>query len=103
MSVHSRSSWHFLRRPITIKQMERLKNWHRAQRGKHPAEHHVWEAVLTLWMMGWIGWLPACIFEDYWTYPLCVLGILTPQCYVYLRERAHQTLRLRCDWLDLVA
>ncbi len=88
--------------PVTLGQMQRVKNWYQAQHGAHPVEHELWEAVLTLWMMGWIGWLPAYAFDAPWVYPLCLLGVLAPQLYVHLRARAHERLRLRCDWLDLV-
>jgi len=91
--------WH----PITLAQFKRLKDWREAQRGAHPMECQVWEAVLTAWMMGWIGWLPAYVFEAPWAYPLCVLGTLAPRLYVYTRARAHFARRLRCDWLELVS
>ena len=102
MSVHSRSSRHHRRR-ITLVQMERVKNWHIAQCGRHPAERQIWEAVMTLWVMGWIGWFPAYAFEAPWAYPLCLLGILAPRLYVAWRAGAHETRRLRCDWLDQVS
>ena len=95
-------SSHHLSHPITLAQMERVKNWHIAQWGRQPAERQIWEAVLTLWVMGWMGWFPAYAFEAPWAYPLCLLGILAPQLYVGWRARAHEALRLRCDWLDLV-
>ena len=101
MPVRSRFSRH-QRRHITLAQMERLKNWHVAQRGTHPAERHVWDAVLTLWMMGWVGWLPAFEFEVPWAYPLCLLGVLAPRLYVDWRARADSAHRLRCDCLDLL-
>ncbi|SFB79609.1 hypothetical protein SAMN05216344_103163 [Polaromonas sp. OV174] len=91
--------WH----RITLAQLQRLKDWRVAQRKAHPVECQVWEAVLTCWIMGWIGWLPAYAFEASWAYPLCVLGMLTPRCYVHWRERAHEAARLRCDWLNLVS
>lgn len=92
------SHWH----PITLAQFKRLKDWREAQRAAHPLECQVWEAVLTAWVMGWIGWLPAYVFDVAWAYPLCVLGILAPRLYVYTRARAHFARRLRCDWLELV-
>lgn len=91
--------WHH----ITLAQLQRVKDWHVAQQGARPLEYQVWEAVLTLWMMGWVGWLPAFAFEAPWAYPLCLLGIFTPRLYVDWRAHAHGTRRLRCDWLDLVA
>ena len=101
MSLHATPSRHH-RRHITLAQMERLKNWHITQRGKHPAERQAWEAVLTLWVMGWMGWLPAYAFDAPWAYPLCLLGTLAPRLYVGWRARAEAAQHLRCDWLDLL-
>lgn len=99
LQVARRSTpWHRL----TLRQLQRLKDWRVAQQAAHPAECQVWEAVLTLWVMGWMGWLPAFAFGAPWAYPLCLLGILTPQLYVYGRARAHAAQRLRCDWLELL-
>ena len=65
-------------------------------------EHRVWEAVMTLWVMAWMGWLPAYTFDAAWAYPLCLLGVLAPRLYIALRTRAHHSGRLRCDWLKLL-
>jgi len=91
--------WH----RVTLAQLQRLKDWRMAHRATQPVECQVWEAVLTLWLMGWVGWLPAYTFDAVWAYPLCLLGTLAPRLYVYARARAHETRRLRCDWLDLLA
>ncbi len=94
---------HYPSHHITVAKLQRVKNWHATQRGARPVECQIWEAVLTLWMMGWMGWLPAYTFEAPWAYPLCLLGVLAPRLYVRLRARAHEMQRLRCDWLDLLA
>jgi hypothetical protein len=91
-----------LRRRITLAQMHRLKNWHAVPREGGRAEKTVWDAVVMLWLMGWIGWIPAFAFEAPWAYPLCLLGILAPQLYVDFRSRIHRMQRLRCDWLDML-
>lgn len=88
--------------PITLAQMQRIKRWREAHHASHPMERRTWEAVLTLWMMGWIGWLPAFEVEAWWAFPLCLLGILAPSLYVYFRTQAHASQRLRCDWLDVL-
>ncbi|MEO8013871.1 MAG: hypothetical protein ABI642_06985 [Polaromonas sp.] len=93
------------RRPwdrVTLAQLQRVKQWREAQHGAHPLERQVWEAVLTLWMTGWMGWLPAFAFDADWAYPLCLLGMYAPSLYVYWRARAHASQRLRCDWIDLL-
>ena len=94
------------RRPwsrITLAQMQRVKEWREAQRDGRPLERQLWEFVLTAWLMGWMGSIPAFAFEAQWAYPLCLLGMFAPGLYVYWRARAHQRRYLRCDWLDLVS
>jgi len=97
------TSRHHLTHPLTLMQMKKLKDWHTAQRGAHALEHEVWNAVLTVWLMGWIGSLPALAFDSAWALPLCLLGVMAPQLYVHGRARAHESGRLRCDWLALVS
>ncbi|MFC6284561.1 MULTISPECIES: hypothetical protein [Polaromonas] len=87
---------------ITLAQLQRIKDWHAAQYGVHPVERQLWEAVMTVWVMGWTGWVPAYVFEASWAYPLCLLGICMPRLYVHWRAHAHDSGRLRCDWLHLV-
>lgn len=90
------------RRRITLAKMQRLKNWHSTQRNGCPVEKAVWDAVLMVWLMGWIGWIPAFAFEMPWVYPLCLLAMFAPRLYVDWRLRIHRMRRLRCDWLDMV-
>ena len=54
--------------------------------------------MLTLWLMGWVGWLPAFAFEAVWATPLCMLAMFAPTLYVTWRVKAHRMRRLRCDW-----
>jgi hypothetical protein len=84
---------------ITLSELQRIKRWHVDHRGEHPLEYHLWDAVLTLWVMGWVGWLPAFAFEMPLAYPVCLVAMLTPTLYVAWRSRAHSLHRLRCDWL----
>ncbi len=95
-------SRHRATRPLTLMELQRLKNWHVAHREAQPMEYEVWNAVLTVWVMGWIGWLPALTVDSPWAFPLCLLGVLAPRLYVLGRARAHSAGRLRCDWLELV-
>jgi len=93
------------RRPwnrITLAQLQRIKHWREARHASNPMERRMWETVLTLWMMGWVGWLPAFEAEAYWAFPLCLLGIFSPPLYVHWRGKAHAARRLRCDWLHLL-
>jgi hypothetical protein len=84
---------------MTLNELQRIKKWHVAHRQQHPVEYHLWDAMLTLWVMGWVGWLPAYAFEQFWTMPLCVLATAAPSMYVAWRNRAHRAQRVRCDWL----
>ena len=92
-----------LRRGLTLAQLKRIKNWHASARYQHPIESAVWEAVMTVWVIACIGWLPATIFEQPWAYLLCLIGVLTPRLYVHLRQYAHNTGKLRCEWLSVLA
>ncbi len=83
---------------MTLTELHRIKLWHVAHRSERPLECHLWDAVLTLWLMGWVGWLPAFAFDAAWATPLCLAGMLAPSLYVAWRMKAHRARRLRCDW-----
>ena len=36
---------------MTLDQFQDLKRWHQRHEREQPLEKHVWDAVLTLWMM----------------------------------------------------
>ena len=84
---------------MTLDEMQRIKQWHVAHRDDHPLEYHLWDAMLTLWLVGWIGWIPALAFDAVWAAPLLALAMAAPGLYVNWRDRAHRARRLRCDWL----
>lgn len=84
---------------MTLNELQRIKQWHVNHRGDHPVEYHLWDGMLTLWVMGWVGWLPAFAFDALWAAPLCALAMAAPGLYVAWRSRAHRARRLRCDWL----
>ena len=83
---------------MTLTELQRIKQWHVAHRPDHPLEYHLWDAILTLWVMGWVGWLPVYAFQQWWAIPLCVLAIAAPGLYAGWRTRAHRARWLRCDW-----
>lgn len=85
---------------MTLGELQRIKQWHVSHKADHPLEYHLWDAVLTVWPMGWVGWLPAYALGRLWTLPLCIAATFAPSLYVRWRHRAHQAHRLRCDWLD---
>jgi hypothetical protein len=84
---------------MTLDELQRIKMWHVAHRSDHPVEYHLWDLVLMLWLMGWVGWVPAYAFDSIWTIPLCLFGMSAPSLYVAWRMRAHRARKLRCDWL----
>ena len=84
---------------LTLKELQRIKQWQVAHREEHPLEYHLWDAVLTVWVMGCVSWLPVLALEMEWLLPLCLTAMLSPGLYVRWRKRAHATRRLRCDWL----
>ncbi len=83
---------------MTLEDLQRIKKWHVAHRCDHPVEYHMWDMVLTLWVMGWVGWLPAFAFDALWSFPLCAFAMGAPGLYVAWRLKAHREGRLRCDW-----
>jgi len=86
---------------MTLDELQRIKQWHVQHQRDHPVECHLWDAVLTLWLVGWVGWLPAFAFDALWTAPLLALSMSAPTMYVTWRGRAHRAHRVRCDWLRL--
>ncbi|MCJ0764390.1 hypothetical protein [Variovorax terrae] len=84
---------------MTLSELQRIKQWHVAHKSEHPLEYQLWDAVLTVWVMGWVGWMPAYAFEQFWALPLCGAAILAPRFYTRWRRKAHQAHKLRCDWL----
>ena len=85
--------------PLTLAEILRIKRWLVAHRAEHPLEYELWDIMLCLWLMGWVGWLPAFVLDALWACPLCLLGMSTPRLYVAWRRHAHRLQHLRCDWL----
>lgn len=87
---------------MTLHQMTQLKRWQVAHRAGSPIEYHTWDAVLTVWLMGWMGvpsalllWQPEGVF-------LCVAAFFAPALYPRMRTRLHRRGTLRCDWLAVI-
>lgn len=87
---------------LSLRELERIKRWHVAHRLDHPLEYQLWDGMLTFWVMGWVGWVPAFYSHELWLVLLCVAGISAPGLYVRWRRKVHRAHRLRCDWLDPV-
>ncbi len=84
---------------LTLNDLQRIRQWHLAHRHEQPLETHLWDGVLTLWLMGWMGWVPVLMLQAVWAMPLCLLAMSLPGFYVSWRRKAHLQQRLRCDWL----
>lgn len=84
---------------MNLRQMSSLKRWHVDHRDEAPLEYHAWDAILTLWVLGWMGMPPALLLHWTAAVPLCVAMFFAPPAYVALRRRLHAGGRLRCDWL----
>ena len=78
---------------MTLDDLHRIKKWHVAHRHTHPVEYQVWDVMLILWVMGWVGWLPAYALDAWWTVPLCMLAMAAPSLYVAGRIAAHRAHR----------
>jgi hypothetical protein len=84
---------------MRLQQFHALKVWHR-QHGLHPVEKNVWDAVLTVWLLGWVGAPTAFLLNAGWAEAACFGVLFLPGLYVALRRRLHRRHRLRCDWIS---
>ena len=84
---------------MTLAQLQELKVWHVRQGHRHPVEKALWDMVLTVWMLGWIGAPAAFLLELPWIGLGCIAALFVPGLYVALRRRLHNKRRLRCDWI----
>ena len=84
---------------MTRQQLSQVKRWMVMHSGRHPVEMAVWNGVLMLWMLGFMG-VPGVLLIKAWTaLPLCFGAWMLPMAYTGGRRRLHQKGRLRCDWL----
>jgi hypothetical protein len=84
---------------MTLGQYHALKLWHTRHSREHPIEKETWDAVLTLWMSGWVGGAVALILGAPLAEIACIALLFLPSTYVALRAKLHRTGRLRCDWI----
>ena len=87
---------------MNLAQLAAMKGWMLAHRRGRPVEYHAWDAVLTLWLLGWMGAPAFIVLDDLWAELACVSLFFVPRAYLGLRRRLHRGQRLRCDWLDVV-
>lgn len=84
---------------MTVQQLSVLKQWQVAHREQQPLEFHAWDAVLTLWLLGWAGIPAAALLGQPLLVVLCFALIPAPRLYVRWRRHLHTLGRMRCDWL----
>jgi len=85
---------------MTLHQFHTLKQWHARHWRDHPLEKNLWEGVLTVWVMGWVGGAVSLLLTLPWLELTCLGLLFLPGAYVALRARWHRQGRLRCDWID---
>jgi len=87
---------------LGVKRLQRIKIWMRAHEESNALEYEAFDAVLTLWLIGWVGIVPCLILQQWWLLPLCWLALKTPALYVNWRVAAHTKGTLRCGWIEAV-
>jgi hypothetical protein len=45
---------------MTLQQLSNVKRWHQSHQRGHAVEYQVWDAILTCWLLGWVG-MPAAV------------------------------------------
>lgn len=92
-----------LERAMSFSELATMKAWMVAHKRCQPIEYHACDAVLTLWLMGWMGAPAFMLLDEPWAVLACVGLFFAPAGYVRLRRHLHARQRLRCDWLDALA
>ncbi|MFT3666490.1 hypothetical protein [Piscinibacter sp.] len=85
---------------MSLDQFQQLRHWHLCHRRDHPMEGHIWTAVVTLWMVGWVGAPAAWLVHEDGAAAAVALFVFVPGLYVACRIRLHRRGRLRCDWIN---
>jgi len=83
---------------MRLHEFHALRVWYR-QHGLHHVERNVWDAVLTLWLMGWVGAPTAFLVDAGWAEAACLSVLFLPGIYVTVRRQLHRSGWLRCDWI----
>jgi hypothetical protein len=84
---------------MTLQQFQDLRLWHLRQGHRHPVERSLWDTVVTVWLLGWIGAPTALLLHLGWAEAACFSVLFLPGLYVAARRRLHNQRRLRCDWI----
>jgi hypothetical protein len=84
---------------MQLRELEAIRHNMLRLKHSHPVEYHLWDAILTVWLMAWVGNLGIIVLELWELATLAVPATLLPSCYLRWRRRAHTKRQLRCDWL----
>lgn len=84
---------------MTLRQFQELKHWHFHQGRRHPVEKALWDLILTVWLLGWVGGPAALLLHAGWAELACLGLLFLPGRYVAARRSLHAKRRLRCDWI----
>jgi hypothetical protein len=87
---------------MTLNQFHALKLWHARHPRGHQLERGIWDMVLTLWLMGWVGGVAAAVLGLPWAVLTALALLVLPEAYVRWRARLHRAGRLRCDWISAI-
>ena len=85
---------------MTLQQFHELKVWHQRQGRRHPVEKSLWDVVLTIWLLGWVGAPSAFLLHAGWAEAACLSVLFLPGLYVTLRRSLHRAHLVRCDWIS---
>jgi hypothetical protein len=86
-------------RAMTLQQFQSLRRWHLRHWHNKPVETHIWDAVVTLWMTGWVAGPAGLLLQIEWAWTGSCALLFLPGLYVALRDRMHRRGTLRCDWI----
>lgn len=84
---------------MTLQQMSQVKCWLQTHQRRCGIEYQLWDAMLTCWLLGWMGLPAGLLLEPMLAALACPLLFFAPSLYVHLRARLHRRGVLRCDWL----
>ena len=85
---------------MTLQQFQDLKVWHQRHGSRQPVEKALWDTVLTVWLLSWVGAPTAFLRHLGWADLACLSVLFLPGFYVAMRRRLHDRHRVRCDWIS---
>ena len=67
---------------MTLHQHRELRLWYLRHWRRNPVEKNLWDAVLVLWVMGWVGGPVSWVLQLPWAIVASLAGLLLPGLYV---------------------